>query len=434
MLKLKIGDNYLITTKQDRHMREFIVYTMGCFKMQNKVLLGLDVLNSPSFDFLEYKKAVKEEKPRELYLLVDVPNSKDSGEVSYFKQAIRSFVMELSAVVPQTKFYIVKINNKKDSREYKLADKIYDTLVLDNKSILNHLDSLDEYKHFASRYKAIPAELKAINEEIKKMSKEVKICDRIITLKDLEYLDMIEGARLEGNSLILDIKPLNIFPSEPLGKCISKSSFKDNPYLARAAEYLYKGCNFGMVGTRIRVNPNFRPEFIETHDHQFDDMFLVNNWSSIGYLHFGQGHLCGGEFNDVMAHTGEHGLEYYFICLKQYITTANVRDYAGLKVWWYPIFDKEGNFVYCAGLDVLRDAVLSQMNMRPDERERVKNMSMSEFQKWRFEHNISFRNVSLPDRYRSSNVSTHSSKDDHFLLYCKENNPELYKELTEGAK
>lgn len=305
---------------------------------------------------------------------------------------------------------------------------------MDDKSLLSHLDSLDEYKHFSSRFKAIPAELKVINEEIKKMSKEVKVCDRIITLKDLEYLDMIESARLEGNYLVLDIKPLYIFPSEPLGKVIDKSSFENNPYLVKAAEYIYKGCNFGMVGTRIRVNTNFRPEFVETHDHQFDDMFMINNWSNVGYLHFGIGHLCGGEFNDVMAHTGEHGLEYYFICLKQYITTANMRDYAGLKVWWYPIFDQEGNLVYCAGLDALRDWIINHMDIRPADKQLIKDMSIAEFQKWRLEHHIDFRNTNISDRYRSSNVSTHSKKDDMFLEYCKEHNEELYKELTEGAK
>lgn len=433
MLKLKIGDNFLITTQQDRHMREFIVYTMGCFKMHNKLLLGLDVLSANNFDFMEYKKVVKEEKPQELYVLVKLRDN-DSEDMEYFKAAIRSFIMDTSAMLPQTKFYIIKMNKSMDSREYKLADKIYDNLIMDKRNILNHLGDLDEYKHFSSRFKAIPAELKVINEEIKKMSKEVKVCDRIITLKDLEYLNMIESAKLEADSLILDIKPLPIYPSEPLGKCMNKTAFENIPYLAKAAEYIYKGCNFGMVGTKIRINPQFRPEFIETHDHQFDDMFLVNNWSSIGYLHFGQGHLCGGEFNDVMAHTGEHGLEYYFICLKQYITTANMRDYAGYKVWWYPIFDDEGNMVYCAGLDILRDILVQRGDMPSSEREKLKNMSLGEFQQWRFDHNISFRNINIPEKFRSSNAPSYSGKDDQFLLYCKDHKPELYEELTKGAK
>ena len=93
-----------------------------------------------------------------------------------------------------------------------------------------HLDKLDEYKTFSNRYKAIPGELKVINDSIKAMSKEKKVCDRIITLKDLEYLQLIDEAHLEGESLVLTIKPLNIFPSEPLGKCFDKKSYENNKY------------------------------------------------------------------------------------------------------------------------------------------------------------------------------------------------------------
>jgi len=33
----------------------------------------------------------------------------------------------------------------------------------------------------------------------------------------------------------------------------------------------------------------------------------------------------------------------------------------------------------------------------------------------------------------SDSVNTYSGKDDMFLAYCKECNPELYKELEKGA-
>ena len=102
-------------------------------------------------------------------------------------------------------------------------------------------------------------------------------------------------------------------------------------------------------------------------DHQWDDMMKRNNWSTIGYT-FGQNHLCGGEFNDVMAHTAEHGLEYFFMCFKQYITTANMRDYAGRKVWWYPIYDKDGKMMYCAALDILRDTIKTGWYQKKQEK------------------------------------------------------------------
>ena len=304
---------------------------------------------------------------------------------------------------------------------------LYSSLLLDKKSILYHLGQLDEYKRFSTRYKEIPKEIQVINDTIKQMSKDNKICNRKITLKDLEYLDLIEEAKLDNSNLILKIKSLPIYPSEPFGKCIGKSDFMDNPYLFKAASYLYQGYNFGMVGTMISVNSNFRPEFIKTIDHSFDDMFQCHNWSTIGYLHFGQGHLCGGEFNDVMAHTAEHGLEYFFISLKQYITTANMRDIAGKKVWWYPIYDKEGKIVYCAGLDILRDNLKGSI---PDnEWERIKNMSWEDFLAWKEEHGVSFRrNLS----YRELS-SSYNGSGDTFLEACKEKDPELYERLTKGA-
>ena len=186
-----------------------------------------------------------------------------------------------------------------------------------------------------------------------------------------------------------------------------------------------------MVGTRILVRPDFRPEFIETVDHQFDDMFARNNWSNIGYLHFGKGHLCGGEFNDVMAHTSEHGLEYYFICLKQYITTANMRDYAGRKVWWYPIYDKQGKMVYCAGLDILRDYVLNSGISR-EEKEKVEKMSWEELQTWRHNHKVRFGDFNT--QWGSDSVGSYSGKDDNFLEVCKVKDPALYEEIMKGAR
>lgn len=433
MLKLKIGDNFLITTKQDRNMPVFIKYCMGCIPtLHNKILLGYEPPSIAGNDrnIENYIKTIKAENPREVYILCDIPLNISELTIGMIKKDLKDFILRASSVVPTTKFLVIKINNKINSREYKLANQVYDALSADNKNILSHLDKLDEYKQFQTRYRAIPSELKVINENIKKMSKEVKICDRTITLKDLEYLNMIDKAKLEGDSLIIDIKPLPIYPSEPLGKSFTKSSFEQIPYLAKAAKYIYQGCHFGMVGTTIRIRPDFRPEFIETRDHQWDDMFRINNWSSIGYLHFGLGHLCGGEFNDVMAHTGEHGLEYYFMCLKQYITTANMRDYAGKKVWWYPIYNDNNELVYCAGLDILRDKILT-LDIPERDKNDIRNMSLAEFQQWRLNHHVQFTDYDL--RYRSDSANSYSGKDDAFLAYLADREPEFLKELEKGA-
>lgn len=432
MIKLKIGDNFLLTTHQDTQSKSFIIYMMGCFKLHGKTAIGLDLLHHQNTELLDYYKAIKEANPSELYILTYVPDvKKDEFAYVSYNQALRVFLQNLKAQAPNIKPRVIRINNLMDTKEFRVASDLYNTLVLDKKNLLAHIDKLDEYKTFSNRYKAIPGELKVINENIKAMSKEKKVCDRVITLEDLDYLQLIDEAHLEGENLVLTIKPLSIFASEPFGKCFDRRSYENNKYLFRAASYLYRGYDFGMVGTRILVRPDFRPEFIETVDHQFDDMFARNNWSNIGYLHFGKGHLCGGEFNDVMAHTSEHGLEYYFICLKQYITTANMRDYAGRKVWWYPIYDKQGKIVYCAGLDIMKDYLLNSGISR-EEKEKIEKMSWEELQTWRHNHKIRFGDFNT--QWGSDSVGSYSGKDDNFLEVCKVKDPALYEEIMKGAR
>lgn len=432
MIKLKIGDNFLLTTHQDTQSKSFIIYMMGCFKLHGKTAIGLDLLHHQNTELLDYYKAIKEANPSELYILTYVPDvKKDEFAYMSYNQALRVFLQNLKAQTPNIKPRVIRINNLMDTKEFRVASDLYNTLVLDKKNLLAHIDKLDEYKTFSNRYKAIPGELKVINENIKAMSKEKKVCDRVITLEDLDYLQLIDEAHLEGENLVLTIKPLSIFASEPFGKCFDRRSYENNKYLFRAAGYLYRGYDFGMVGTRILVRPDFRPEFIETVDHQFDDMFARNNWSNIGYLHFGKGHLCGGEFNDVMAHTSEHGLEYYFICLKQYITTANMRDYAGRKVWWYPIYDKQGKIVYCAGLDIMKDYLLNSGISR-EEKEKIEKMSWEELQTWRHNHKVRFGDFNT--QWGSDSVGSYSGKDDNFLEVCKVKDPALYEEIMKGAR
>lgn len=437
MIKLKIGDNYLITTQQDLNSKDFIIYMMSCFKAHNKLVLGFDVIYHLQDDFSDYLKAVKEEQPRELFILMNpiftVPIPFKKKQEQQIAKKLSIFITRIKNGNPDINIKVIRIGEKIHSREFKLASTVYESLRQDKKSILNHLESLDEYKGFANRFKAIPAELKVINENIKALSKEKKVCDRVITLESLNYLNLIDNVSLSGKDLIVTIKPIQINPSEPFGKCIYKDGFR-NKYLAKTTEYLYKGYHFGMVGTKIAIRTDFRPEFIETLDHTWDDMFVRNNWSNIGYLHFGKGHLCGGEFNDVIAHTGEHGLEYYFVCLKSYISTANVRDYAGKKVWWYPIYDDNGKLVYCAALDILRDCLLGSGSITSQTKNEIKDMDWEQFLRWKKDHGIDYSII--PREKYSENVNFgYSGRDgDSFLEYCKENNPELYKELEEGAR
>lgn len=436
MIKLKIGDNYLITDNKDVKKRDFIIYTMTCFNKQNQVLLGLDLeyhnlkpkmrRDYQHYDYIQFLKA---ERIKDIWILTALP-SREPTDVAMYKMSLNAFLERLKIEIPDIQYKVIKFNDKNLTKEFNLGGKVYDALEQDDKNILHYIDKLDEYKQFANRYKAIPAELKVVNESIKQLSKEKKITDRKTTLQDLEYLHLIDDASLEGDSLILTIKPLPIYTSEPMGKFIPAEDFRKNKYLYEAAKHIYMGGHFGMVGTKIRVNSQFKPEFIETLDHSYDDMFEVNNWSNIGYLHFGRGHLCGGEFNDVIAHTAEHGLEYYFMCLKQYITTANIRDYAGRKVWWYPIYNDKNELVYCAGLDILRDWCIGE---GIGNAEQLLNMSIPEFLEWKRQHNDLRLFARLSTRYTSSSIGNYSGKEDTFLQVCQEKDPEIYDMIMKGA-
>ena len=434
MIKLKIGDNYLLTTNSDQLIDTYICYMMGCFNGHGQMALGLDLSHHVDTMYDDYIKAIKDENPMLLYILFTLKDINNKKEITLYMRVLRDLILRIKTEFPHLSYKIIKLDDSVfKNRHYKMAVDIYNTLKLDNKSIVSHLSKLDEYKQFANRYKAIPSELKVISDNIKQMSKTKKVSDKIITLKDLEPLNLIDDASLEGDRLVLTIKPLTINTSEPLGKCFSLSSFENNPYLVKAAKYIYQGNHFGMVGTRVAIGPTFTPEFIETLDHRFDDMFKHNNWSSIGYLHFGKGHLCGGEFNDVIARAAEHGLDYYFMCFKQYITTANIRDYAGKKVWWYPIYDDNNTLVYCVALDIMRKHICETHPNTPLA-EKLSAMTWEEFLNWLYEHKNEYSFGSLYTPYKSENVNSYSGKDDTFLLYCKDNDIDLYNELMKGAK
>ena len=122
MIKLKIGDNYLLTTHRDAEMKNFVVYVMGCFKLHGKTIIGLDLKNHCSPDYTEYFKAIREANPSELYMLVNVPNIKqDEFVYQSFQQSLRTFLYTLREQMPTTKPRVIRINNLMDSKEYEIA-------------------------------------------------------------------------------------------------------------------------------------------------------------------------------------------------------------------------------------------------------------------------------------------------------------------------
>ena len=444
MLKLKIGQNYLLIdhTRRDPSNYVAIAYMMGCFRGHNKVACYL----TNQTNIRDLAKMVNESHISSLHLLwnMEFKHNKNKikrlkgrsyiegmamyyEQIRYNKNAIKDRIHELQELVPNLKIKVISMNNMFQSGEYRAAVALMKVLKKDTTNILSVLDNLEIYKKMSQRYAAIPKELEVINNDIKRLDKEIKVCDRMATVESLKYLRLIKEAEMKDGYLYLTIHPLPINLSEKMGEVFEPNAFKDNPYMFKAASYIYSGCHFKMPETRIRINTNFRPEFIETLDHRFDNMFKAHNWSTIGYPHFGINHLCGGEFNDTMAHGKEYGLEYYFISLKQYLTTANMRDCAGVKVWWYPIYDKNENMVYCAGLDNLIENYIKTNDLVLYQK--LQNMSWEE--KATALSNYSF-NYERVMRYGAGNYRYSYKGPDAFLQVCKEQDIDLYNKIMKG--
>lgn len=433
MLKLKIGTNFLLLENYMQHETtdDFICFMMGNFNGNN--LLATPVFTSPH----EVIKTMEEHHTNTIYVLtlLDIISFKKKGKQRYrayirdYKYELISYTHKLKTAKPDIDIKVINVNAYLKTNEFQISQDIFRALALDKNSIVSVLGQLNTYKNITKRYNSIPQELKVIDNDIKRLEKTTQVCDRIATLDSLQYLKLIKEATLSGAYLDLTLHKLPIYPSEELGKVFTKQNFLDNPYLFKAATYIYQGCHFEMPETQIQIDTGFRPSFIATLDKRFDRMFRYHNWSTVGYPHFGIGHFCPGEFNDTMAHGREYGLDYYFIALKQYLTTANMRDTAGARVWWYPIYNDEGELVYCAGMDILLNEYIQRIE--PQVYNRIKDLTWDEkvavLKDYEFDH----RGIST---YGYSNLSYYGPNrtEDHFLNILKDRDPELYDKIMKG--
>lgn len=433
MLKLKIGQNYLYTHKglSKLTLKQGLSFIMSNVKGKGKVCFILErKLTSSVLE--ELCKTIKQDRVEELWVLTQIDTTINEAEkvlvIQDLKRRILDFGAYVKVEVPNIKIHYIKMDVSYNKKVRSIAGHIVDGLMLDKNSILHYYDILDNYKTFKQRMEQIPGEIKAIDEGIKQIKKKNKTCDRKIGLKTLEPLKLIKQANIVGNDLVLSLHPQKIKPSEKLGTWITKDTFKNNKYIREVAKWLYSGYDFGIKETIIKITPEFKPVFLDTLDHGFDYMMRKNNWSSVGFLHFGIDHLCGGEFNDVIARAREYGMEYYFIAFKQYITTANVRDYAGKKVWWYPIYDDNGSIAYCAALDIYRDHIPND-----EDKELCKNMSWDELLEFSNNHKQYWDFI--PSKLNSSELPTNfSQREDGYLKYLEEEDIELYNFIIERNK
>ena len=120
MIKLKIGDNFVITSNNDLNHEYFITYMMGCFEGHNKTAIGLDIFghnNKTSYEvnpydgFDDYIKVIKTDKIKELFILVR-KNTMDTYLNESYTMLIKAFIQKLLLVIPDIKYKIIKINGK----------------------------------------------------------------------------------------------------------------------------------------------------------------------------------------------------------------------------------------------------------------------------------------------------------------------------------
>lgn len=439
MLKLKIGNNYLITNYSNSNKRiilKNIAYIMSSFKGDNQFLVSADTTQYPDPKLVD--EILKQYNNNTIFLLTYLDKKEIIHTNHLFKQEIikhiknnlHKYINNLKAVDNNIIIKVININDFESTNEFQFALDLLDKLQSDNTNIMSILPYLDNYKTISTRIKQIPDEIKVIDNDIKRLQKTADVCPYKTTLKSLEYLNLIDKAELQGSDLLLTIKELPINPSEPLGEVFSTQVFQSNPYLYKASKYIYQGYHFGMPKTKIKIDTNFKLHFIKALDDRFNYMFLRNNWSGVGYPHFGTNGFCAGEFNDTMAHGREYGLGYYFISLKQYLTTANMRDVAGYKVWWYPIFDDNNKLVYCAGLDTLIEEYIK--NYEPQLYEELKKLNWDDKAELLKDHSYDYQVVM---KYAPGNYSCYDHPaEDSFLKVLKEKEPELYIKIMKGRE
>lgn len=431
MLKLKIGNNYLLTNYVGNNktlIDKAIPYMMGCFKGEGQLAVAL---LPELIDSREILEAMNSSNVSTIYLLtycdyLNLPKEMRKENIFYKKIDILSSIRPIKQANPDVNIKIIQMNTAFKSSEYMIANQLYNKLKLDKNYILSSLNILETYKQLNKRFQSIPNEIKVIDAELKKLEKPVSVCNRGIKLKDLEYLQLIDKAEIADGYLTLTLKELNIRPSEPLGIAFTPSCF-NNKYLREASKYIYTGCHFKMPKTLIRIDKSFRPVFIKTLDHTFDNMFKKHNWSNIGYPHFGVDHFCPGEFNDTMAHAKEYGLDYYFISLKQYLTTANMRDCAGVKIWWYPIYNDKEELVYCAGLDILYNEIIK--NSSPNLYNYLKDKTWAEKAEALKEYTF---DSSIVSKFGAGGMSYSNHGPDSFIAWCKDHDKDLYAQIMKG--
>lgn len=445
MIKLKVGKNYLITNNDRPANMSDILYPItfmsAFFQGDNQVCVDFVTVMNMN-ESIQLVKYITQSNIMDLTILTYIPfdairaRRRHEGLESY-QYAIRDFISRLRESNPLIQTKVIMVNKYQKSPLFNITYNMLKGLSQDKRFLLYHLKDLPVYKDFVTRNQEIPKEIEVIENEIKKITnKKEDVCAESIDMARLNRLKLIKDVTVnENEELQLTILPLKITPAHQLGKCWGQSAIEDIKYLYEAIKHYYLGYKFYMCETIIVIDRSFNVKVKKVLDPRFENLLTSTGWAGPGYCHVGYYSKCYGEFNDVIARAKELGLEYYFIGLKQYLTTANVLDSAGDNVWAWPLVDENNNIVYSALLDRARDYLLdgNPGDLSEITREQLRNMSYDEI--LTFISQKGWKCSSLRgNRNGPDTIGYSSSGRDNFLAICKKREPDIYNQIMERGE
>ena len=104
-----------------------------------------------------------------------------------------------------------------------------------------------------------------------------------------------------------------------------------------------------------------------------------------------------------------------------------MRDLAGVKVFWYPIYNNDNELVYCAGLDAAIEEYVRIYN--PTLYEELKTMTWAQKAERMKDFNYDKSEVM---RFGAGNLSYSYHGEDSFFKVCQEKDIDLYNKIMEG--
>ncbi len=427
MLRLKVGKNTLLTLDESKLSNS---NTINSVAFMSAFLKGSNVFCLDVSSFIDgYKnRSIVEKELKEIVkmgilditFLVDLENVQNRSDILFRKAGISYIDRTLKKENELIKIKVITINKYKKSLVFLTAREMIKNLELDERWLASKLEKIPSYKEATKRSASINEEIQVIDKEIKKIQ-DKKNQDTInkVSFNRLKKMKLFSDVQIASNgNLSLTINPMHIIPSEPLGRMFRMKDIEENKYLYNAIKYNYLGYKFLAPSTIIEIDKSFSPKVVEVVDKRFINLLEEIGWGGPGYCHFGLRAKCLGEFSSAVSGARDYGIEYYLLSLKQYITTANVNDSAGCRVWAWPLVDENNNIVYSALLDNVKHYYTDMSDKSYDE---ILDFMVKE-------NSIC---ASIYSGLSPATISYCRQGQDNFLILCEKREPEIYNILKE---